>query len=45
MRVIYYWAISVDQILLLHAYAKNVKADLTQGEIRQLRQIVADEYP
>ena len=44
-RVIYYWAVSANQILLLRAYAKSAKVDLTQREISQLRQIVADEYP
>jgi|SRR5215216_4744309 len=44
-RVIYYWAVRAEQILLLRAYAKSAKADLTQREISQLRQVVADEYP
>ena len=45
VRVIYYWAVSADQILLLRAYAKSAKTDLTPREISELRQIVADEYP
>jgi hypothetical protein len=44
-RVIYYWAVSLDQILLLRAYAKSTKTDLSQREISQLRQVVAAEYP
>jgi len=30
-RVIYYWAVRKDLILLLYAYPKNVSADLTRG--------------
>ncbi len=44
-RVIYYWAVSADQILMLRVYAKSAKVDLTQREIKQLRQLVVDEYP
>jgi mRNA-degrading endonuclease RelE of RelBE toxin-antitoxin system len=44
-RVIYYWAVSVETILLLDAYPKNVKADLTKDELKKLRRIVEKEYP
>ncbi|MDT4954627.1 MAG: hypothetical protein QOJ02_2765 [Acidobacteriota bacterium] len=44
-RVIYYWAVSAETILLLDAYPKNVKADLTKDEIKRLRRIVEEEYP
>ena len=44
-RVIYYWAASKETILMLDAYPKNVKADLTQEEIKKLRRIVEEEYP
>lgn len=44
-RVIYYWAVSVDTILMLDVYPKNVKADLTKDEIKKLRRIVDEEYP
>ena len=43
-RVIYYWVVSAETILMLDAYAKNVKADLTKDEIRKLRRIVEEEY-
>jgi hypothetical protein len=45
VRIIYYWARSADQILLLRVYAKSTKADLTPREISELRQIITDEYP
>jgi hypothetical protein len=45
VRIIYYWAGNVEQILLLRAYAKSAKTDLTPREISEMRQIVADEYP
>lgn len=44
-RVIYYWAVSAETILLLAAYPKNVKADLTKDEIKKLRRIIGEEYP
>lgn len=44
-RIIYYWAVSKETILLLDAYPKNVKADLTKDEIRKLRRIIEEEYP
>jgi len=44
-RIIYYWAVSTDRILLLRAYAKSAKVDLTQREISLLHQAVAKEFP
>src|SRR5436190_5752708 len=44
-RVIYYWAVSEETILMLNAYPKSVKADLTKDEIKKLRWIVEEEYP
>jgi len=44
-RVIYYWAVVAETILMLEAYPKNVKADLTRAEIKKLRRIVEEEYP
>jgi hypothetical protein len=44
-RVIYYWAVSAETILMLYAFPKNVKADLTKDEIKKLRRIVEEEYP
>jgi hypothetical protein len=44
-RIIYYWAVSAETILMLAAFPKNVKADLTKDEIKKLRRIVEEEYP
>ena len=43
-RVIYYWAVSKDVILLLLAYAKNESEDLTRGQISQLAKLVKQEF-
>ena len=42
-RVIYYWAVRRDLILLLYVYAKNVAADLTPKQISQLARVVREE--
>jgi mRNA-degrading endonuclease RelE of RelBE toxin-antitoxin system len=43
-RVIYYWAVRRDVILLLYAYPKNVAADLTPKQISQLSRVVREEF-
>lgn len=44
VRVIYYWAVSRDQILMLHIYPKNEADDLTQAQMKILRRVVEDEF-
>ena len=44
-RIIYYWAVAQDQLLLLLIYPKNVQDDLTPAQAKILRQIVEEEYP
>jgi hypothetical protein len=44
-RVIYYWAVAYDQLLMLLIYPKNVQDNLTPAQIKLLRQIVESEYP
>ncbi|PKO22664.1 MAG: hypothetical protein CVU38_08170 [Chloroflexi bacterium HGW-Chloroflexi-1] len=44
-RVIYYWAVAHDQLLMLFMYAKSEQEDLTPGQIKILRKVVEDEYP
>lgn len=39
-RVIYYFAVSKERILLLDIYAKNEKEDLTYEELKYLKNIV-----
>lgn len=36
IRVIYFWAVSRDIILMLDLYPKNKKADLTKQELKEL---------
>ena len=43
-RVIYYWAVRKDLILLLYAYSKNVSADLTPRQVVQLAKVVKEEF-
>jgi len=43
-RVIYYWAVRRDVILLLYAYPKNVTADLTPKQLAQLGKVVKEEF-
>ena len=45
VRVIYYWAASQEQILMLFIYPKGQRDDLTPVQIKILRQIVKEEYP
>lgn len=44
VRVIYYWFTAHGVILFLFIYPKNVQDDLTPGQLRQLREIVEEEY-
>lgn len=39
-RVIYYWAVSEDEIRMLYVYRKSRQSDLTQKQIVALREIV-----
>lgn len=41
-RMIYYWVVARDRILLLDIYAKNEKDDLSAGELKQLRTLIED---
>jgi hypothetical protein len=43
-RVIYYWAVRKDAIVLLYAYAKNVASDLTPKQISRLAKVVKEEF-
>lgn len=41
-RIIYYWVIARDRILLLEIYAKNEKEDLAAAEVQRLRRLVRE---
>jgi len=41
-RIVYLYVVIAARIYLLRCYAKNVKANLTANEQKELRQIAAD---
>jgi hypothetical protein len=43
-RVIYYWAVRKDLLVLLYAYLRNVSADLTPKQAAQLSRVVKEEF-
>lgn len=43
-RIIYYWALNADTILMLFAFAKNERSDLTIAQIRRLAAVVREEF-
>jgi hypothetical protein len=44
-RVIYYFVTRQRKILLLYAFAKNVQGDLSPNQVKQLSQLVHQEFP
>ncbi len=44
IRVIYYWFVSPEVVLMLFAYPKNEQDDLTAAQLKQLKKIVKGEY-
>ncbi|HAS54203.1 MAG: hypothetical protein A2X56_03485 [Nitrospirae bacterium GWC2_57_13] len=44
IRVIYYWFVSPEVILMLFAYPKNERDDLTTDQLKQLKKIVEGEF-
>lgn len=42
-RVIYYWFVSDEVILMLFAFPKNEQADLTSDQLKQLKKLVEGE--
>ena len=45
LRVIYYWYVAGETILLLYLYRKSRQADLTAEQLRALAEVVRKEYP
>lgn len=45
VRVIYYWAVSHERLLMLFMYPKTERGDLTPEQVKVLRQIIETEYP
>ena len=44
IRVIYYWFVTPEVILMLFAYPKNEQDNLTPDQLKQLKKIVEGEY-
>jgi mRNA-degrading endonuclease RelE of RelBE toxin-antitoxin system len=44
IRVIYYWSVPRDILLLLFVYPKSERDDLTREQINQLRKVIEGEY-
>lgn len=44
IRVIYYWFVSPEVVLMLFAYPKNEQDNLMPDELKQLKKIVEGEY-
>lgn len=44
IRAIYYWVVADDQILMLFMYPKSAKDNLTQQQLKVLREIVQKEF-
>ena len=45
VRIIYYWAVMQDQLLMLLVYPKSERDDLNAAQLKILRQIIEEEYP
>lgn len=44
-RIIYYWAVEQNRLLMLFMYPKNVRDDLSSAQLKMLKRIVEEEYP
>ena len=44
VRVIYYWAVKQERLLMLLMYPKSERDDLTKEQLQLLRKIVEEEY-
>ena len=45
LRVIYYWAVRQECLLMLLVYAKNEMDTLTPEQLKVLKQMIEEEYP
>jgi mRNA-degrading endonuclease RelE of RelBE toxin-antitoxin system len=44
VRIIYYWFVLQETLLLLFVYSKREQDDLTPEQLRQLKKVVEGEY-
>jgi hypothetical protein len=45
VRVIYYWAVRQEKLVMLLLYPKNERDDLTKDQLKTLRRMIEEEYP
>jgi len=45
LRIIYYWHVPGETILLLFAYPKNEQSDLSPSQIQILKSVIEREFP
>ncbi len=45
VRVIYYWAVAQEQLLMLLMYRKTERDDLSPAQVKTLKVLVEDAYP
>jgi mRNA-degrading endonuclease RelE of RelBE toxin-antitoxin system len=43
-RVLYYWAVNKETVLMLFAFEKSERDDLTPDQVRQLAEAVREEF-
>ena len=43
IRVIYYWYVSLDTILMLYAFPKNKQTDLTPQQLKALKALIEED--
>ncbi len=43
-RIIYYWAVSINQIYMLMVYSKNEQVNLTKEQLSILKKLVQSEF-
>ena len=43
-RIIYYWAVTDEVVLLLYLYSKSELDDLTKGQLKALSKLVKEEF-
>jgi mRNA-degrading endonuclease RelE of RelBE toxin-antitoxin system len=45
VRIIYYWAVVPEKLLMLLIYTKSEQEDLTPEQLKVLKRIIEKEYP
>jgi hypothetical protein len=45
VRIIYYWSVAQDRLLMLLIYSKSEQDDPTPDQLKTLRKMVEQEYP